>query len=186
MRDAQITHDKEFSGQHDLFIATTMNHVDAVLMNLRHQVFGFNKARRGEFSLDMVDLQLLKLALEELNRKALKQGFTLSVSHPLELEGLGATVVLEHDALHLIVSIPVLERDPFDLYKLMTVAMPTAMPKAQKGKRHYMRFDPERKFIAINSDNTVYTELAADDLSQCKIYTVRFKSMNPRYNIRMY
>ena len=81
----------------------------------------------------MVDLHLLKLALEDLNRKALKQGFTLSVSHPLELEGLGATVVQERRALHLIVSIPVLERDPFDLFELMTVAMPTAMPKAQPG-----------------------------------------------------
>ena len=48
------------------------------------------------------------------------------------------------------------------------------MPKAQPGQRHYMRFEPERKFIAINSNNTVYTELSADDLSQCKVYSARY------------
>ena len=37
--DITSTANKAFSEQHDLFIATTMNHVDSVLTNLRRQVF---------------------------------------------------------------------------------------------------------------------------------------------------
>ena len=169
-KDAEMTRSKAFSAEHDLFIAASMNHVDNVLSNLRRQVYGINEARRGKFSLDMVDITLLKLALDELSRKALKQGFTLSISHPLELEGLGTTVVLEQGALHIIVSIPVLEKDPFDLYELVSVAMP--MPNSSE--KSFLRLQPEKKFLAINGDNTVYNELSSDELDQCKTYSARW------------
>ena len=168
--DAEITRTKAFSAEHDLFIAASMNHVDNVLSNLRRQVYGINEARRGKFSLDMVDIRLLKLALDELSRKALKQGFTLSISHPLELEGLGTTVVLEQGALHIIVSIPVLEKDPFDLYELVSVAM----PMANTSEKSFLRFQPEKRYLAINGENTIYTELSSDELDQCKVYSARW------------
>ena len=79
----------------DRILAATMNHLDIVISSMRTQVFGINAARTGTFSLDMVDLSRLCRGLCQLEKKAIKTGFELSVSHPLELEGLGANIVLE-------------------------------------------------------------------------------------------
>ena len=105
---------------HDVILAATMNHLDIVISSMCVQVFGINAARKGTFSLDMVDLSCLRRGLRRLEKKAIKTGFELSVSHPLELKGLGATVVLEKDLLHLIISRPVLDQTPFNLYELLT------------------------------------------------------------------
>ena len=143
---------------HDVILAATMNHLDIVISSMCVQVFGINAARKGTFSLDMVDLSCLRRGLRRLEKKAIKTGFELSVSHPLELKGLGATVVLEKDLLHLIISRPVLDQTPFNLYELLTVATPTVSgPHAlSTGERFYIRFNPEKRYLIINREHTLY------------------------------
>ena len=134
---------------------------------IEKQLLALNSARRGIFSLDLLNLKDLDDALKDLNKKALEQNLRLSITHPLELEGMSCAVVVSNSQeLHLILEIPVLENSVFELYELSVFSTPTGFNDS--GVAFYMRFSNEHRLLMINNDNTLYSTLSDSQLAGCK------------------
>ena len=153
--------------QHSLDIFNmVLNTVERACRNIREQMLAINECRLGKFNINLLSLSDIQKALKDLGAQALENNLVLSITHPLELENLDTTVVLQEDRLQILISIPLEEQISYSLYQLRTYATPTGFQ--WHGTDMYMRFSNPDTLLLLNKEQTLYSTLSLAELSNCK------------------
>lgn len=167
----KINKDLIFAKFETLALATSLkveNSVEEYQAGLEEILSAIQAAQEGTLHLSLISREQIISMAREIQEATPGLEFPVHVSQINVIDFMHLSKVsmrVQGKRIFIVVDIPILERDVYDLYKLHQVPIPqTEQPK---GDRAYIL--PKTKYLALEADNKRYIYLDDDTLQSCKM-----------------
>ena len=170
-----ITQLRQTAFSEDMKLTNQYYHVVEILENLDRQLDRFTDALEGLFhgqlSLYFVDKKTMEDTFVRLKRSAEKAHLTVPMADSMYLYQLRASYYIAADHLQIAIPVPLFATD-----NLLTVYEYLRTPLKLPDSKHYVAWDPQKQYLAVNVQRTGYVLLTEQQYKGCVSYGERFKS----------
>ena len=172
---SNLTQLRQDAFSEDLKLTNQYYHVVEILENLDRQLDRFTKALEGLFhgqlSLYFVDKKTMENTFISLKRSAEKAHLTVPMADSMYLYQLKASYYVAADHLQIAIPVPLFATD-----NLLTVYEYLRTPLKLPDSKHYVAWDPQKQYLAVNAQRTGYVLLTEQQYEGCISYGDQFKS----------
>ena len=143
-------------------------------------------ARRGKLDVQALPTTVWRTTFEELNERAVAEGFELAIKGPEELESLQTTTLIDPigKTIHIVAHVALFRPgEHLQLYRYIEV--PQEIPlEDDNGKQVFTTLSPVETLLGITRDQTTYVTLTSEELDSCQTFQHRslwFCAQKTRY-----